>query len=126
MRLSIWRNYFEGSLEELERRNPEVQTDFRRIDANRFTATAYVSGSETCHCSIRLGGRSSFSGGIACSFGRSFVENDNSMNESLSVHDDGYTMFLKPIGFQGRGDEKLTFEGAAEFYWGLFIQPLQR
>jgi len=119
-------NYFEGSLAELERRNPEIQTDFRRIDANRFTATAYVNGSESCHCSIRLGGRRSFSGGIAFSYGRSFVENDNSMNESLSVHDDGYSMFLKPIGFQGRGDEKLTFEGAAEFYWELFIQPLQR
>lgn len=117
-------NYFEGSLSELGKRNPEIESDFRRIDANRFTVTAYVNGSEASHCKIRLGG--GFSNGIAFSFGRSFVENDNSMNESLSVHDDGYAMFLQPIGFQGRGNEKLTFEGAAEFYWELFIQPLQR
>lgn len=119
-------NYFEGSLVELERRNPEIKTNFRRIDANHFTATTYVNGSEASHCRIWLGGRRSFSGGIAFSYGRSFVENDNSMNESISVHDDGYAMFLQPIGFQSRGSEKLTFEGAAEFYWELFIQPLQR
>lgn len=119
-------NYFEGSLAELEKRNPEIQTDFRRIDANRFTATAYINGAEASHCTIRLGGRRSFSGGIAFSYGRSLIENDSSMNESLSVHDDGHTMYLQPLGFQGRGNEKLTFEGAAECYWELFIQPLQR
>ena len=40
---------------------------------------------------------------------------------------DGYTMFLKPLGMaqQPFPDAKLTFEGAAEFLWGLFIRPLQ-
>ena len=40
-----------------------------------------------------------------------------------------YAMFLHSIGFAvaSRGDnKKMTFEGAAEFYWELFIQPLQR
>jgi hypothetical protein len=32
-------NFFEGSLSELKRRNPEVDTEFRRVDANNFVAT---------------------------------------------------------------------------------------
>ncbi|MCP3392343.1 hypothetical protein NLM27_26700 [Bradyrhizobium sp. CCGB12] len=33
--------FFENSLQELERRNLGIETDFRRIDANRFTAAVY-------------------------------------------------------------------------------------
>ena len=37
--------YFEGSLAEMSERNSHLQTRFRRIDANSFTAAAYVDGS---------------------------------------------------------------------------------
>ena len=119
--------FFEGSLSELEARNPEVQADFRRIDKNHFTSTVYISGSERSRCKIWFGGRNSFVNGIAYTYGNSF--NDNSYNESLSVQDDGYTMYLKASGFsmqQSRENEKMGFEGAAEFFWNIFIQPLQR
>lgn len=122
-------NFFEQSLAELKARHPEIDTEFRRTDGDHFTSTVYVNGAEATHCRIWLGGRGSFSGGIAFKAGRSFNDNDNSFNESLSVSDDGYTMFLQSIGFAvaARGDNnKMTFEGAAEFYWELFIQPLQR
>jgi hypothetical protein len=46
--------YFEGSLSELQTRNREVETDFRRIDANHFGAVIYVSGSEVNRCKIWL------------------------------------------------------------------------
>jgi hypothetical protein len=52
----------------------------------------------------------------------------NSCNESLSVEDDGFTLFLNPPGMarMGQGnDEQFTVEGAAEYYWGLFIERLQ-
>jgi len=34
-------NYFEGSLHELKARNPEIDTNFRRIDANNFSPNKF-------------------------------------------------------------------------------------
>jgi TIR domain len=119
-------NFFEGSLEELEERNPDIDTNFRRIDANHFTASAYRQGKELSRCKIWFGGRKSFAGGIAYSTDDS--HGDGSFNESLSVENDGYAMFLKPMGVAFRHqakDSQLTFEGAAEYVWEMFIEPLQ-
>jgi hypothetical protein len=120
-------NFFEGSLAELEARNAEIETEFRRVDANQYTAAVYVRGSEISRCRIWLGGKRSFPGGIAYSAGSSFT--GNSFNESLSVEDDGYTMFLKPLGFgsfRRAVDKNLSFEGAAEYYWSMLIERLQQ
>jgi hypothetical protein len=124
-------NFFAGSLQELERRNPDIETDFRRIDANHFTARVYLNGKQECGCKIWLGGRRGFVGGIAYRENGSLhdVLDDNSFNESMSVENDGYALFLKPLGMahMGRGGEQmLTQEGAAEYLWGLFIVSLQR
>ena len=39
-------------------------------------------------------------------------------------------MFLRSLGMMSYGsnreEQKLTLEGAAELYWGRFIEPLQR
>lgn len=51
------------------------------------------------------------------------------MNESLSVETDGYTLFLKALGLAFLGSEleknSLSMEGAAEYYWEMFIRQLQ-
>lgn len=50
------------------------------------------------------------------------------MNEQLTVNADDQTLFLSAIGMPMMGnpqDTKLTFEGAAEYYWALLIRPLQ-
>jgi len=118
-------NYFEGSLAELEKRNPEIQTRFKRIDSNHFTAAIYAGGNLASGCRVWMGGQH-FSGGIAYSVGER--GDDSSMNESLSVDDDGYTLFLKPLGFfiRDRANQKLTYEGGAESYWNKLIELLQR
>jgi TIR domain len=119
-------NFFEGSLEELEERNPGIETDVRRIDANHFTAAAYRHGKELSRCKIWLGDRRGFFGGIAYSTDVSHA--DNSYNECLSIQNDSYTMFLKPMGIAFRHqpqDPKLSLEGAAEYLWEMFIEPLQ-
>jgi len=74
----------------LKARNPEIDTNFRRIDANNFSATIYVTGTEASHCRIWLGDKGSFSSGIMYSTSG----NGNSFNESLSVENDGHTMYL--------------------------------
>ena len=124
-------NFFEGSLQELERRNQVIETDFRRIDANHFTAKVYRDGKQECSCKIWFGGRRSLVGGIAYR-GNDVLHDymdDNSFNEAINVESDGYTLFLKPLGMQGMGrggEQMLTQEGAAEYLWGLFIAALQR
>jgi len=122
-------NFFDGSLQELENRNPEIETDFRRIDANHFIAKVYRKGKQVCGCKIWLGGRRDFVGGIAYRGNDSHLDypDDKSYNEALNVVNDGYSLFLKPFGMQrmGRENEMLTNEGAAEYFWVLFISSLQ-
>ena len=117
--------YFENSLAELQRRNPNIETEFRRIDANHFTATAYVNGAEASSCVIKFQGRRGFGGGISYAYGSSVT---SGLNESLSVADDGYMLYLKALGMNIRSERKelLTLEGGAEAYWEMFISQLQR
>ena len=118
-------NYFANSLKELKRRNPSIEVDFRQIDANSFDATIYVSGKQRCRCGIWIGG-SSFGGDIQ--FNHSGVS-QSSFNESMSIQDDGYSLGFKPLGLAhlGRdGQVLLNFEGVAEYFWEMLIQPLQQ
>jgi hypothetical protein len=117
--------YFENSLNELSARNPGIDGNFRRIDANQFTSVIYRDGRAVARCSIFMGTRG-FGGGIA------YANNDsgagNSFNESLTVEHDDQSLFLRSLGMSMRGtaDQKLSQEGAAELYWAMFIDPLQR
>ena len=48
-------------------------------------------------------------------------------NESLSVDADAEGIHLRPLGMGMRQSSgRLTFEGAAEFYWEMFIDGLRR
>jgi TIR domain len=117
--------FFENSLSELEARNPGLESAFKRIDVTRFTAAAYRNGAAIARCQIRLGGQLR---GISFSYGGSM--SDTSFNESLSVEVGAQTLTLHPLGMQSHrstnGESHLSQEGAAEYYWGLFVEPLQR
>ena len=49
------------------------------------------------------------------------------MNEAVYVKTDDQTIYFEALGMQScaQGKEKLTFEGAAELFWEIFIRPLQ-
>ena len=69
--------------------------------------------------------------GHGISFSYNDQASDNSSNESLTVEADDQGLFLKALGIARVGtgsdrDRHLTFEGAAEDHWSLFIEPLQR
>jgi hypothetical protein len=115
-------NYFEGSLAELSKRNYHIMTKFKKIDANHFSSIVYKNGDIATQCKIWLGGSRSFGGGI--SYSSDISSSDNSMNDSLSVDVDGYMPYLKPISFM-RDEEKLSQQGAAEYFWEKFIKTLQ-
>ena len=115
--------FFNGSLQELSVRNPEIEGVFRRIDANAFTAGVYKNGRKVSECSVSLGelGRD---GGIKFSWDAS--ARGSSFNEMLSVAVDDQAIHFHPLGMSLRaGDSKLSHEGAAEFLWALLIDRLQ-
>jgi hypothetical protein len=121
--------FFHNSLGELAARNPGIEVRFRQIDANHFTAVAYRDGQAVARCKIALGDRSGFVSGITYSHNDS--ASSGSYNESLSVEADEQALYLKPFGMSmmgrgGREASKLSPEGGAELYWGMFIEPLQR
>lgn len=121
-------NHFEGSLDELDKRYATISTKFRRLDANHFTAKIYKNGKVANESKVWLGDRSGFASGIVYSSNAS--SNDNSWNESVSVVEDGYSLSLKTTGMShvfrsGGGNEFLTPQGAAEYFWEMLIQPLQ-
>ncbi len=117
--------FFGNSLQELKERNEGIDTTFRRIDGNRFTAAIHRDGKAVSRGSIVRGGM--FGRGI------SWAANDqaasNSFNEPIAVEGDDQGLFLRPRGMPhlGRSDEKRKFtqEGAGEDLWELLMQPLQ-
>lgn len=116
-------NYFESSLQELGNRNSEIRHSFRRVDKNTFTAAVYAHGTLKSACQIAIG--RSF-GDFSYSIGE--TNRDGSCNGWLSIEHDGHTALLRPGGMAMRGAPKsdLTQEGAAEYFWSIFIEPLQR
>lgn len=120
-------NFFEQSLSELQARNADVETRFKRVDANHFSAAVYVAGTSRSRCNIYNGGQHSCDNSIRYAIGDG--GQGGGFNESLRVVDDGHSPFLKSLGMMihpHRDDALLTQQGAAEIFWGAFIEPLQR
>jgi hypothetical protein len=117
--------FFENSLQELAARNEGLDQTFRRIDANRFTAAAYLNGEKVCQGSASIAGRTL--GGNSIEYSMTDNPSSGGMNEAVSVKADDQMLYFEAMGMQsyGREKEKLTFQGAAELFWDLFIQPLQ-
>lgn len=118
-------NFFENSLEELVRRNPGLQQNFRRIDADRFTAAAYRDGEKVCRGSASLGGGKM--GSESIEYSMTDESRHGGMNEAVLVKTDDQMIYFEALGMQsfGNSKEKLTFQGAAELFWEIFIRPLQ-
>ena len=116
--------FFENSLKELAARNAGIEQTFRRIDANRSSAAAYRGGDKVCQGSVSIAGGVMSHGSIEYAMSD---EPRGSMNEAVSVKADDQTLYFEALGLQsfGHEKEKLTFQGAAEMFWELFIRPLQ-
>lgn len=117
--------FFENSLAELAARNPGVEGDLRRIDANRFTAAVYKHGKIIARCAIFIGGHR----GDGIAYSGNEAMNGNGYNEMLNVEADDQSLYLRGHGMSFVGgaqrEAKLTQEGAAEYYWSMLIGGLQ-
>ena len=118
--------FFQNSLDELVRRNSGLEKAFRRIDANRFTAAVYQDGEKICKASLSIG--EGGMGSESIQYSMTDEPRHGEMNEAIYVKTDDQAIYFEPLGMQtfGHGKEKLAFEGAAEFFWDIFIRPLQR
>jgi hypothetical protein len=114
--------YFENSLAELTQRNVTIETNFRRVDANRFTAAVYKNGKSISRCTVFIGDR--FTGGGIAYSGSETTES-NSYNECLTIGVDDQILYLHGLGMARGNSSRLTQEGAAEFYWSMLIERLQ-
>jgi len=118
-------NYFEASLKKLEEQNPHIDTKYKNINELGFIASVYSNGNKVAHCNIYYG-RDFFTNGIAYSNSESI--SGGSYNELLNINDDGYSLFLKPLGMQMftmQNDDNLSKKEAAEYFWSILIKPLQ-
>lgn len=119
--------YFEGSLRELQKRNPGVEPSYRRIDANTFTARVFLDGRLAAQCRIYVGGVTT--DGIA--FSNHADSMSSGYNECLTMKIDDQGLHFENMGTRHmhQGDKHgkaLSHEGAAELYWSMFIEPMQR
>lgn len=116
--------FFEGSVQAIGERNPDVSGTFDRMDSRRMAAILYRSGKKIAECSVRLDslGRSN---GVAFSYDSS--ASHGSYNEMLTPVAGDQSQHLKAMGMAwGSGrDKHLSQEGAAELLWELFIKQAQ-
>ena len=116
--------FFEGSVQAISERNPDVSGMFDRIDSRRMAAVLYRSGKKIAECSVGLGslGRSN---GVAFSYDSS--ASLGSYNEMLTAEAGDHSLHFKTMGMAWGGgrDKHLSQEGAAEFLWELFIKQAQ-
>ncbi len=122
--------YFEGSLKELEQRNPEIQTRFDPYASHGFEATIYREGNKISRCVIERSPDQAMGNSITYGTQRS-SGNRSSMNESLIIEQTDQSLHLRPMmshimrgGFES--DSLLTFEGASSLYWDKLMESLQR
>lgn len=121
--------FFENSLGEMESRNPEVKTRFRRINANEFTSEIYLNGETASSCSICIP-EHGMAGKHSITYGTGTKSSANSFGDAISVVDDSRDLGFSAMNYGmmmsgSQKEELLSKEGAAEYLWGRLIQPLQ-
>lgn len=122
------RRFFEESAAELTRRHPAIDVEVAAVDGETFTARAFLDGGAVTGCRIYVGG---MFGGRAISYSSNPDGGNNVSNEQLTVDEDdqGHLGFRATgmAGFYRGGEQRLlTQHGAAEMFWGMFMEPLQR
>ncbi|HWE76108.1 MAG TPA: toll/interleukin-1 receptor domain-containing protein [Stellaceae bacterium] len=116
--------FFDNSIKELAARNGGITGDFKQIDAASFTAAIYRDGKAVARCQVRLGGGFGSNG---ISFAHGATGPSNAINENLTVETGEQALYLRALmSALRRSEGNLSMEGAAEYYWTLLIEPLQR
>ena len=115
--------YIQNTLGELEKKYKNIQT---RVDISdsEIRVTVFDSGSKVAFCRIIKGREVSY---LVDSIVYSESDMGNSINDSITIDNDGISLFWKPSMLAGfcRNDELLTKQGAAEYFWEKIIAGFQ-
>lgn len=119
------RDYFRQALSELSQQLPQCETDLREVNNYKFLARIYVHGSLQNACKIWMGNAFSAQTEILYLEGtRIEIDQDNSLNDYLTVEDASGTLGLRislmGSGFKRPEQEVVSPEQAAEYLWTRF------
>ena len=128
--------YFQKALTKLKKSNSSIiETDFDEVTSSKFVATVYIDGELKAQCKIWIGGMWGSGNSISFSEGNRGLDinNDNSLNDSATVADDGNEIYFEILGMTfGRleGAEKINLKHAsskdvAKYYWARFTNYLR-
>lgn len=123
--------YFINALIQLEENNEFINTNFKEITDGKFIATIYYYGDLKVTCKIWKGSTRSDSICYLENNNGIDVNNDSTLNESLTIEDDGYELYFRALmncysNRLGLNPYKLLKEGVAKFLWGKFTDSLER
>ncbi len=124
--------YFQKGLQELKKLNIHIETDFEENADNKFSASVYVEGNLKSKCKIWIGGLWGNENSISYSEGVRGWD-DNSLNDSATVKDDGYEIFFDILGMvlgHLEGINQIDLKHAsktdlAKYYWARFTNYLK-
>ncbi len=118
--------FFANSLDEVQKRAPDVEGSIVNLDANRFTASAYRDGRKAAAITVYLGGMHRATGAI--SFHLSDDGATNTSNGSFYVAcEDGDLAFKSLFGsYTGSREKTIGHEEVAEQIWSAFFEPISR
>ena len=128
-------NFFENALTKLKKSNQHIETDFDQITSSKFVATVYVEGELKAQCKIWIGGLGGSENSISFFEGTRGLDinNDNSLNDSATVNDDGSEIFFNILGSAFgylEGLENINLKQAsakdvAKYYWARLVNYLR-
>lgn len=125
---TVMKDYFRQAILELKEQIPGADTDLKEINSVKFFARIYIQGQLRCACKIWLG--STFgSQAIQYSEGPQIdINNDNSMNDYLSVDQTQSGLGLKlsafGIGIKKPDQDVVSPDLAAEYLWKRFTSRI--
>lgn len=125
----IIREYFSEGARQLEKQRPGITARVTSVNANKFVCRVYANGNRTRECKIWIGGPM-MSDAISYFDGHAVVDNDSTVNDYLTVADNGQELALQLSGFSvgvwRPPQNMVSAEVAAEYFWRRFTSPLNR
>jgi hypothetical protein len=111
-------------LVETQAHYPQIEYEIDKVTTRKTIFTVYDGGKQIAQFKVWIGGLLA-SNSIAFAYGNFMdLENDNSMNESLSLDYREGELKLKPLGMGMYGadrDKVMTSREAAEYLWKMIF-----
>lgn len=128
----IIKEYFDNGLKKLEVQNTHCKTNLKDISDHKFISEIYVEGKLKVKCKIWIGDSSFNNRSInylesSSSFN---VDNDNTLNDSATLEDNGIEMYYHILmgGMYtevGIDKEKVSPKDVSKYFWLKFINYLK-